>query len=228
MRILALETTSKTGSVAALEDGRLLAERELPSELRNAQSLAPGIRELFVQVGWRPADVQLVAVAVGPGSFTGLRVGVTTAKVLAYAAGAEAMGVITLEAIAERVPADIDSLWTIVDAHREQVFAGKFARGADGRFEWEGDTEVLGIEAWLARLTSESRVSGPMLSKLLPRLPKGVEAVDQACWSPTAAAVGRLAARFHAVGRRDDLWTLAPLYFRASAAEEKRASAETR
>ena len=73
---------------------------------------------LLKQVGWRPDDVQLVAVSVGPGSFTGLRVGVTAAKVFAYAVGAEVLGVDTLEAIAAASPDDVAEVSAVIDAQR--------------------------------------------------------------------------------------------------------------
>ena len=65
----------------------MLAEQPLDPTRRSAQTLAPAIATLLDAVEWRPADVELVAVATGPGSFTGLRIGVTTAKAFAYAAG---------------------------------------------------------------------------------------------------------------------------------------------
>ncbi len=102
MRIISWETTGTAGSVAALIDDRVLLERYLPDEQRSAQSLAPSIDALLAEVGWRPAEVELIATAVGPGSFTGLRVGVTTAKMFAYAVNCPLIGVNTLEAIAAR------------------------------------------------------------------------------------------------------------------------------
>ncbi|MCC6126687.1 MAG: tRNA (adenosine(37)-N6)-threonylcarbamoyltransferase complex dimerization subunit type 1 TsaB [Pirellulales bacterium] len=103
MKILALETTDLSGSVAASDGSNVLLELELNPQQRSARSLAPAVKSLLQQVGWRPADVQLVAVTVGPGSFTGLRVGVTTAKTFAYAAGAEIVAIDTLETIAANV-----------------------------------------------------------------------------------------------------------------------------
>lgn len=100
MRILALETTDRIGSVAALSGSNPLLQLALHSGQRSAQALAPAVRDLLEQVGWMPDEVELVAVSVGPGSFTGLRVGVTMAKVFAYAVGAEVLGINTLEAIA--------------------------------------------------------------------------------------------------------------------------------
>src|SRR4051812_32591466 len=96
MRIVALETVGAAGSVALLDEERIVAELKLDTARRSAQTLAPGIAELLQQASWRPGDVELVAVASGPGSFTGLRIGITTAKAFAYAVGCQVVGVNSL------------------------------------------------------------------------------------------------------------------------------------
>lgn len=222
MRILALETTERIASVAALQNGCLLAQQATPPEQRSAQALAPAIQSLLEQVSWQPGDVQLVAVPVGPGSFTGLRVGVTTAKTFAYAVQAEVLGVNTLEVIAQLAPAEIGQLEAVMDAQRQQLFVGRFARDDSGHFQWRETTHIIGEADWLARLAaSPIAVTGPALRKLGTRVPEKISVVDSARWAPTAAAVGQLAWRKYEAGERDDLWKLAPQYFRASAAEEK-------
>ena len=100
-RILALETTDTAGGVALCEGDKIVASRALDPERRSAQTLAPAIRDVLCGVGWKPSDVAIVAVAVGPGSFTGLRVGLTTAKVFAWSVGARLVAVDSLDAIAE-------------------------------------------------------------------------------------------------------------------------------
>ena len=86
------------------EDGRVIGQRVLPEKSRTAQALVPAIRSQFDAAGWKPTDVQLIAVTQGPGSFTGLRVGITTAKTFAYAVSAQVIGVNTLLALAEQAP----------------------------------------------------------------------------------------------------------------------------
>jgi tRNA threonylcarbamoyladenosine biosynthesis protein TsaB len=221
VRTLALETSGSAGSVAALAGDGVLFARDLDPELRSARTLAPAIRELLAEAGWRPRDVQLVAVTVGPGSFTGLRIGVTTAKVLAYAVGAEVLGVNTLEVIAHQAPADTQVLWAVLDAHRDQVFAARFVRSADGSLACDRPTAVIGTTAWLTSLVPGEVVTGPMLEKLADRLPTGVIPAPPCSLRPTASVVGRLALRLHSGGHRGDLWKLVPLYYRPSAAEEK-------
>src|SRR4051794_8233363 len=100
--ILAIETTDKAGSVALLNGPEMLGEIDLNPAQRSAQSLAPGIDTLLTRTNRKPGEVKLVAVADGPGSFTGLRVGVPTAKLFAYSVGADALGINALEAIARQ------------------------------------------------------------------------------------------------------------------------------
>src|SRR6185295_9745996 len=166
MRILALETSDRAGSIALLEADRVLAERVLASSQRTAQSLAPAAHELIAQLGWQPTDVELVAVASGPGSFTGLRIGITFAKVFAYAVRCQLLGVNTLEAIAARAPGDAARFWAVIDAQRNELFAAEFARDGHGELRFEQETHVVDSDMWLERLSPGSVVTGPALAKL--------------------------------------------------------------
>lgn len=221
MKILALETTEAIGTVATIEDGNLRCEHRLAPDQRSAQSLAPGIKNILQEVGWKPAEVQLVAVSVGPGSFTGVRVGVTTAKTFAYSVGAEVLGINTLEVIAVRAPAEAQVLTAAVDAQRGQVVACLFHRGEGDWWKAVEPPQLLDAKTWLESLASGTVVTGPVLRKLADRVPAHVAVLPHEFWVPTAAAVGLLAARDYAHGKRDDVWSLAPHYSRPSAAEEK-------
>jgi tRNA threonylcarbamoyladenosine biosynthesis protein TsaB len=200
----------------------LLRQLELNPQQRSAQSLAPAIRRLVAETGWTPAQVQLVAVAIGPGSFTGLRVGVTTAKVFADAVGADILGVDTLEAVATAAPPQIHAVSAAIDAQRGDVVAAWFHRGPDGWFVPTEPARLLAAEEWLGRLTPGVFATGPALRKYASRLPPGLAVLESQHWAPQAAMVGQLAAHLYAAGRRDDLWTIGPRYSRRSAAEEKR------
>lgn len=221
MKILALETTEAIGSVAALCDDKLLYQLQLNPQLRSAQALAPGLKTVLEEVGWRPTDIELVAVTMGPGSFTGLRVGVTTAKTLAYCARADVLGISTLETIALQASAEVETLSTAVDAQRGQVIAALFHRGADGWLVQDGPAELVDVDAWFHGLPRDCFVAGPVLRKLTGRVPEHINVVPAELWGPVAASVGRLAAHYHGLGRRDELWKLLPHYSRPSAAEEK-------
>ena len=225
MRILALDTSTLSGSVGLLEEERLVHQIDLDPALRTARSLAPALDAAIQAVDWQPSDVQLVAVTCGPGSFTGLRLGVTTAKTFAYAVRAEILGLNTLEIIAAQSSLPCSQLWAVMDAQRRELFAARFERGADGGWQLVEPVRILGREDWLRHLTPDSGVTGPGLLGLTEALPsRAVEAESQ--WRPRADTVGRVGWRHYRAGRRDDVWSLAPQYYRQSAAEEKRGAAD--
>ena len=110
MKLLAIETTGINGTVACAENGRLIAESPLPAGQRSAQSLVPAIEAILSSLGWSPNGLDAVAAAIGPGSFTGLRVGVTTAKILAWSCKADLYGVNSLDASAWQIAAALPDL----------------------------------------------------------------------------------------------------------------------
>jgi tRNA threonylcarbamoyladenosine biosynthesis protein TsaB len=232
MRILALETSGRLGSIALLEsreDGaNLIVARELPAGERSARTLLPAVQEALGALGWRPADIELIAVTTGPGSFTGLRIGVVAAKTLAYALGATLVGVHTLTAMAENVATSAQAgpdpptrLWTVLDAQRQELFAARFDLTQPTIDQTEPATEIIAIDAWLERLQRGDVVAGPPLTKLASRLPTGVTIVPQGLWSPSAAAAGRLGFALYKRGATIEPLELVPHYYRKSAAEEK-------
>jgi tRNA threonylcarbamoyladenosine biosynthesis protein TsaB len=225
--VLAIETSTLTGSVALLEDRRLVGCVTLDPKQRTAQSLAPAMAAQLRSAGWQPRHVNLVAVSHGPGSFTGLRIGVTAAKAFAYAVGAEVLGVNTLEVIAFQAQLDSQLLWPVIDAQRGQLFAALFRHNNGGTWELLEPTCIMDSDEWIGRLTTGVGVSGPGLSRLVERLPQDVLIEDQQRWTPHAATVGQLAVRRHQSGERTDLWSLVPHYYRPSAADEKWAARRT-
>jgi tRNA threonylcarbamoyladenosine biosynthesis protein TsaB len=221
MRILAIETSGQRGSVAILTGEADITQTVgltmLTAERRTAQALAPALESLLAGAEWTPDSVNLVAVAVGPGSFTGLRIGVTTAKTFAYAVGAEIVGVNTLDVLAQQVSTTAAPLWAIVDAYRGELFAARF-HGVDGA---DMKTSILTQNTWLAALRPGDNVTGPALRRIRSRLPDEVRVVPESQWQPTAEAVGQVGWQAYTSGRRDDLWQLVPHYYRQSAAEER-------
>jgi tRNA threonylcarbamoyladenosine biosynthesis protein TsaB len=226
--VLALETSGRTGSIALLESAAgvviVIEERNLPQGERTARSLLPSIQRLLADHGRRAADMEFVATTTGPGSFTGLRIGVVAAKTLAYAVGAKLVGVHTLAAMAANIDVQPGPVWTILDAQREELFAARFEQGVDLAAVAAPPTEILSIAEWLARLQLGDAVAGPPLAKLRERVPVGVDVVDEALWQPSAAATGRLAIELANRGVTTPPLELVPHYYRRSAAEEKAAA----
>jgi tRNA threonylcarbamoyladenosine biosynthesis protein TsaB len=223
MKILAFETSGLLGSVALLEttEGKVVSavERETPADQRTARSLLPTTHRLLSDHGWRPADVELIAVTTGPGSFTGLRIGVVAAKTFAYAVGAKLVGVHTLAGLAYPIAAS--RVWTILDAQRQELFVANFSEDASSDFRLEPTTSIMAIDDWLRSLQSNDVVTGPPLQKLRPLIPAGVAIAPEEAWRPSAEAVGRLGLVKFDRGELISPLELVPDYFRKSAAEEK-------
>jgi len=204
-----------------------LAELMLDAQRRSAQTLAPAIADLLKSQQVEPDQIKLVATTIGPGSFTGLRVGVTTAKTFAYAVGAEVIGVSTLEAIAHGAPGEslageTREIHAVLDALRKELFVGRFRSEAGQIIRLEPD-RIVAAESWLSSLAPGTVVTGPGLARIEAQLPPSVVVVGPEFREVKASSVGRLARRDYDAGRRDDLWKLAPVYIRPSYAEEKAA-----
>jgi tRNA threonylcarbamoyladenosine biosynthesis protein TsaB len=231
--ILAFDTSGMHGSVALLDGHHVLAERFLSTDRRSAQTLAPAIVEILAAQHLEPRQIQLVATTTGPGSFTGLRVGITAAKTFAYAVGAEVMGISTLEAIAHNHqpqqlgPNLSPEIHAVLDAQRKELFVGRFAISASAAAANQliqltrlADDYIAAHDDWLASLKPGTIVAGAGIDRLLDRLPPHI-VYEPTNREPPAAVVGQLAYRAYQSGRRDDLWKLAPVYLRPSYAEEK-------
>ncbi len=134
MRILAFETSAKAGSVALLEEDKLLGESYCNTGLTHSQTVMPMAEQLLKTCGCTPADVQAVAVAAGPGSFTGIRIGVAAAKGFAWGRDIPCYGVSTLEAMALQLGISDGYVLPVMDARRQQVYNALF-RVTDGVME---------------------------------------------------------------------------------------------
>lgn len=226
MRILAIETAVPPGSVWVGEpSGTHGAYRELQSTRRTTELFAFAVRSALDELGWSPSSIDLVATSLGPGSFTGLRIGITAAKTFAYAAACDVLAVNTLEVIASqaRFCGEIVSL---LDAQRKQLFAATFERSAD-TLACCSKTGVVTVAELLARLMPHQLLIGSGLKHLTEFLTDHPLVADESIWAPRADTLGEVAAAKYAAGVRHDVWSLNPEYFRRSAAEEK-ANAEAR
>ena len=131
MKILALESSATAASVAVCEDEELIAQTLLNTGLTHSQTLLPMLEDLLNACKLRLADIELIAVAAGPGSFTGLRIGVSTAKGLSWAAGLPCAACSTLESMAWTVAHCTGEICVLMDARREQVYHARFR--SDGK-----------------------------------------------------------------------------------------------
>jgi tRNA threonylcarbamoyladenosine biosynthesis protein TsaB len=215
MRLLALDTSSLQASVALTDDERVLAERERVVTT-HSESLLVLVDECLRAAGLTVADVDVIACGAGPGSFTGLRIGLATAKGLCYAAKKPLVMVSSLAALALRLPDDAPCVCA-VDAFKHEVYAARFD-------VQKGHPQLVGAERVLppAELATELATLAPitLLGNAVQKYPEllvpGVRPVEAL---PSALAVAILARRRALAGELDDVATAAPRYIRPSEAE---------
>ena len=153
--ILALESSAKPASVAVCDDGALIGQYFQNSGLTHSRTLLLMAQSLLKNLGLTIAQIEMVAVARGPGSFTGVRIGVSAAKGLAWGSGIAACGVSTLEAMANQTPEEGAVLCPVMDARRSQVYNALF-KWRDGSLARLNEDRAISLEDLAADLKSRS------------------------------------------------------------------------
>lgn len=223
MLILALESSAKAASVALMQDAELLAQYSQCSGLTHSRTLLPMVEDMLKNTDKKLADVDFIAVAHGPGSFTGIRIGVSTVKGLAWASDKKCVGVSTLAAMAWHGAAAGGLVCPVMDARRSQVYNALFEikDGAPERLcrdraialsELAAELKGYGREALLvgdgARLSFDYLTAEGISCRIAPQ-----NLLYQSAWG-----VGMEALRIEP-GTADDLL---PVYLRLSQAERER------
>ena len=152
MRVLAIDTASDAATVAVAEDNVLIGESILNHKKTHSQKIMVMIERLMSDLEIEASDIDYFAAAVGPGSFTGLRIGVATAKALAHSCYKPVVGVSTLEGLAYNLPCTEDVIAPIMDARRNNVFNAAY-RFSGGALETVVEPNVCGAEECFARLS---------------------------------------------------------------------------
>lgn len=221
-RFLIIETSSRWGQVAVAQGETLLQCRPLDEARRHARDLAPAVRGLLAEQQWQPGEIAAVLVSRGPGSYTGLRVGIMSAKTFAYVTGCALLAIDTLAASAHQVPADVLRVDVFADAQQDRVYVQQFQRPA-GASDFAAATElaIRPFADWLADEHKAPWVTGDGLRGKEARLPPEVQLVPPEFWPPQPDSLLYLGRQRFERGERDDFWTLEPLYLRPSAAEEQ-------
>ncbi|QDU45152.1 tRNA threonylcarbamoyladenosine biosynthesis protein TsaB [Symmachiella dynata] len=221
MLTLGLETSLIPGSIALCDNGVCLEERTLQTDRRHAETLIPEIQGLLAEHGYHLRDCRAVAVSEGPGSFTGLRIGVTCAKTLAYATGAPVAAIPTLTAVAHNVVDDVQRLFVVSDAQRKQLFCAEFGRDDHGIWEPVSAITIVDADQFASQCTPHDHVTGPGLIKFAELFRDRCTILPPATWMPHAAVIARFGEQEIRAKRTADIWALQPFYLRKSAAEER-------
>ena len=201
----------------------MLAEERYPHGLKHAAGIVPIIDVLCRGRGWAPRDVDEIYVSVGPGSFTGLRVGVSVAKTLAFATGAKVVAVPTAEVLARNAPPGWQNLVIVLDAKREQVYTAVFGNRAGAPAKVEPAHLDL-LESVLSRVARPIHLIGegiPYHRKFIPRDDQDVIETPPELWDARAAAVVEIGNALAREGQFTEPDRLTPTYIRRPEAEEK-------
>jgi tRNA threonylcarbamoyladenosine biosynthesis protein TsaB len=217
---LILETSGRVARVGLARERKVAHAADLDQARRHAREMVPTIDAMLKAESLRPADLTGIMVSRGPGSYTGLRVGLATAKALAYATGCELRAVDTFAAIAEQAPAEAQHLWVIADALQGQIYLQRFAR-ADG-CGWAPVAPLLidGEGEWLPWAAAGTYITGPGVAVYESQILAGNPRVPEADREARIESVFAVGLRIPPL-TKEELFALEPLYLRGSSAEEK-------
>lgn len=223
MKILALESATLSGGAALLDGERLVGETTLSIALTHSERMMAVVDRLLADCGWSPRDLQGLAVSIGPGSFTGLRVGVATIKGLALALDLLVAPVPTLDALAATLPFAAAPVCPLLDARKGEVYCSLYRWQGDA-MERQWDYLALAPDAAAARLDGPVIVLGDGVAACRPYLARLGDAVMEAPPArrlPSPGVVAQLGHALLSAGKGVDAEVLAPLYLRPSEAELK-------
>jgi len=216
---LAIETSGRVGSVALVRNGVVLAEPTFEHGLKHAAGILPMIDRLCREHGIGPKDLAEVYLSIGPGSFTGLRIGVTLAKTMSLTTGVKIVAVPTVEVLAANAPADAKHVIIVLDAKRDQIFTARFELGRAVE-----PAHLDSLTAMLARSPRPVHLLGegiPYHDKFIPKDDPSVILTEPELWRAKAGVVASLGMAMAKLNEFADADRLTPLYIRKAEAEEK-------
>lgn len=223
---LILETSGRACRVGLSRAGAVVSSLVLDDTRRHARDLASSVDRILKAESLKPTDVAGMMVGRGPGSYTGLRVGLMSAKAFAYATGCHLIAVETFAAIAEQVPAEAERVLVLGDALQNQVYVQKFLRSGSGTWFPEVELRIERVENAMKEARPGTWITGPGVNVYSDYIPAHCPCVAEPDRHPrieSLIAVGRHLKPLS----REQLFALEPLYLRGSSAEEK-AKAEGR
>jgi tRNA threonylcarbamoyladenosine biosynthesis protein TsaB len=228
MRLLALDTSTFVGTVAVVNDGELLSECSASVRATHGETLLPHVARVIELAGLTLADIDVFAVGIGPGSFTGVRIGVATAKGLALAQNKPIVGVTSLRTLARGLASGSGLRVPVLDAHKGEVYCAAYALDPAGELSERVApfhaapelaarrllAEANGAELWIAG-NGLLRYGAAFSAPLAPHARRA----PTFCDGPRAACLAHEAMRHLASVGPDDLAGLSPMYLRPSDAK---------
>lgn len=219
-KLLLIETSGTVGRVGLGLGETLLAEAVLENSRQHTRDLIPNCQQLCEAQRWKPVDLDAIVVSIGPGSYTGLRVGIMTAKALAYALNKPLIAVPTFDVIAWQcfqAQPHLTAIQVVADGQQDRVYVQQFAKDMTTL----SPLNIFTGEQWRASLIAGTTITGPGLRQQQQKLPLSVQLLDETIWDPTLPSLLMLGHRHLLEKKFADSFSLEPLYLRASSAEEQ-------
>lgn len=233
MKIMAFDSSGNVASVAMLEDDTLLAEYTVNYKKTHSQTLMGMMDEIVKMTECDLSELAAIAVAKGPGSFTGLRIGSATVKGLAMALDIPVVGIPTMEAMAYNIWGSDAYICPMMDARREQVYTGIYQFDADGEMTEIKQQCAVAVEEIIAELNAlDGRCIllgdgvPPYMDIIKSRLTLPYTIAPANMNRQRAASIGVAAFKYISQGKTESATEHAPVYLRVSQAERERAMKE--
>ncbi|MAX25026.1 MAG: tRNA (adenosine(37)-N6)-threonylcarbamoyltransferase complex dimerization subunit type 1 TsaB [Phycisphaeraceae bacterium] len=208
---LAIETSSRQGAIALGKGDQLLCAIELPTPRRHRVDLMPSVAKVCEDNGIKPADIAEIYVSIGPGSFTGLRIAVTTAKVIAMITGAKIVAVPTIDVVARNVEKSDATLAVAINEKHGTVFGCLYKHNGD-RWQATCDADVQTLEQLLSGATGQVQLLGEKLPPVPSR--EGLVVLDVLLAKPQVKHVWQIGQQLASDQQYIDAYALVPLYAR--------------
>ncbi len=224
MSILAIDTSTQVSSVAVASEERLEAELTMQAKMTHSETLMPHIQEALAMASVKKEELKGIAVSIGPGSFTGLRIGLATAKAMAYALQIPLIGVPTLQAMAYHFPVGGLQLLPLMDAQKGNSYVERYA-WEHGKLILKSQIRILSVPeliSWASDLPDTVMLLGDVVSKRIEgkmRLPMNVILAPPHLRMPRAANVAACGLELLKSGATANVMDMEPVYIRRSEAE---------
>lgn len=216
---LLLETSGKQGRVGIACDDHMVTQAALDPQRRHARDLSSTVARVLAEAAIPVRELSGVMISAGPGSFTGLRIGIISAKTLAYTLGCPLVAVPTFAILAEQAPAEARHLMVAADALKGMIYLQRFDRGESGWLARD-ELQIAPAQDWLPWVAGDTWLTGPGLFVHPTLIPCNARVVPECDREPQLAALYAVGKRISPLNQAE-MFALEPIYLRGSSAEEK-------